>query len=175
MRKLLTSLLCVVLSTITISCGGGGPPKDLATVRSYTDVNGVPTPHADSLGFTFWGEADAAEFGTDGYNCLINEMMVGDADPDRMVRVIVHELESAQVLRAGDFPATMAGDWYVWSAENVPPFSAPVPAEGAWLATLPSMRVVVDGRDASWLALPVALAVERLNDAAGRSVFVLSP
>ena len=177
-RKTFPSLLglfAVVLAMVAISllaaCGGGAPPKDVATVRAYTDTHGDPTPHADSLGFTY-GPVDGggAEYEAAGWNCLINEMLVGDPDPDRIVRVIVHELENAEVLRAGRYPDAIAGDWYLWSSENVPPFAAPVAEEAAWRATLPTMTVRVDSRD-PWLVDPVREAVERLNDAAGREVF----
>lgn len=166
MKAILAALLCFALA----ACGGGAPPKDVATVRAYTDTHGVPTPHADSLGFTYMGDGDGAEYEAPGWNCLVNADLVGDADPDRIVRVIVHELENAEVLRAGRYPDAIAGDWYLWSSENVPPFAAPVAEEAAWLATLPTMTVRVDSRD-PWLVDPVREAVERLNDAAGRDVF----
>lgn len=176
-RKTLPSLLglfAVVLAMVAISilaaCGGWTIQSDSATVRAYTDAHGDPTPHADSLGFTYWGDGDGAEYEAPGANCLINAMLVGDSDPDRIVRVIVHELENAEVLRAGRYPDAIAGDWYLWSSENVPPFAAPVAEEAAWLATLPTMTVRVDSRD-PWLVDPVREAVERLNDAAGREVF----
>lgn len=172
----LLGLFAVVLAMVAIgllaACGGGAPPKDVATVRAYTDVAGVPTPHADSLGFTYMGDGDGAEYEAEGWNCLINgNTLLGDPDPDRIVRVIVHELENAEVLRSGRYPDDVAGDWYLWSSENVPPFAAPVAEEAAWLATLPTMRVRVDSRD-PWLVEPTREAVERLNDAAGWDVFV---
>lgn len=168
MRTILTAMLCLALA----ACGGGAPPKDVATVRAYTDAWGNPTPHAESLGFTY-GPVDGggAEYEAAGWNCLINADLVGDPDPDRIVRVILHEIENAQVLRGDGYPDAIAGDWYLWSSENVPPFAAPVAEEAAWLATLPTMRVRVDSRD-PWLVDPVREAVERLNDAAGREVFV---
>lgn len=172
----LLGLFAVVLAMVTIgllaACGGGSIPTDVATVRAYTDAHGIPTPDANSLGFTYGPvDGDGAKYEADGFNCLINATLVGDPDPDRIVRVIAHELENAEVLRGDGYPDTIAGDWYLWSAENVPPFAAPVAAEAAWLATLPTMRVVVDVRD-PWLVEPTREAVERLNDAAGREVFV---
>lgn len=168
MRTTLAILLCLAL----VACGGGSIPTDVATVRAYTDAWGNPTADANSLGFTYGPvDGDGAEYGAGGFNCLINATLVGDPDSDRLTRVIAHELENAQVLRGDGYPDAIAGDWYLWSSENVPPFAAPVAAEAAWLAALPTMRVVVDHRD-PWLVDPTREAVERLNDAAGREVFL---
>lgn len=177
-RKTFPSLLglfAVVLSMVAIGilagCGGSVPPKDVATVRAYTDWAGNPSPHAESLGWTYWSDGDGAKYGVPGYNSLINEMTLADPDDDRIVRVIVVEILNAQVLRAGAYPAGLDGGWYLWSSENRDPYEALGPAESAWVASLPRMTVHVHPRD-PWLVEPTRAAVDRLN-AGGAEVFVL--
>jgi hypothetical protein len=170
-------LITTLLAAITlVGCGlaGESAPKDLATVRAYTDANGRDTPNDNSLGWTYYADdGDGAEYAEGGYNCLINRILSMDADADRIVRVIVHELMNAQVLRdGGEWPIGIAPGGYLWSADSLAPFAAIPSDEAAWVASRPTMTVKVAGRDTDWLYEPTGLAVERLNDAAGREVYL---
>ena len=152
-------------------------------VNKYADVSDTPTRFPTSLGYTFPG-LPHSEVGDDSYDdrivCLINVDLATDADPDRIVRVIMHELENALLLGTtangflGVVPSipNLSADWYLWEGDSQDPFH-PVPqVEADWIASLPQHHVVhVSPDDAWYLAAPTAEAIDRLNTAAGMEMF----
>jgi hypothetical protein len=170
LRFYLTAVLTFGAILALGGCGGGAPSDHQVKVRRYEDVNGTPTPNADSLGLTYYlDDKGSAKHGAAGYNCLINEVLVSDADADKIVRVIMHELTNVLILSDDSNPAFGPG-WYSWDSDTLPPL-APVPlAEGAWIAEHEEFFLSV-GND--WLADSTVEAADRLNAAAGKLVFVL--
>lgn len=162
------SMLGVLSALLLVACGQPAP-DDLITVRNYTDARGRLTPHADALGFTYWGgDGSGAEHGTPGWNCLINVVLHDDADDDRDVRVIVHELGNVLVLDDGAFPEEMDGDWFLWAGSQQPYQGGLTEPEAFWFAQHGPYRVrVKDG----WHQ-PTLEAINRVNVAAGVEVFV---
>lgn len=142
------------------SCGGPADDHDLVVVRRYESVDGDPPP-SENLGLTYF---------LHHYHCLINEELATDEDPDRIVRVIIHELENALAIDdGGHAPLGFDTDWYLWESDARDPYYPFPDAEAEWLATHAQKRV--RAKDA-WLEAPVAAAIHRLNDAAGADVFV---
>lgn len=106
---------------------------------------------------------------------LVNRSALeGDSDPDRPVRVLIHELMHAmQIARGGMDNHDRPTDWYAYKAHNKPPFAPFVPDEVAWIRSHPTTHPVdVNDEDESWLAPWTFDAMDRINAAAGRPIFV---
>ena len=161
MKNILASL-----SLLLAACGQA-VPRDVVTVRAYTDSRGDPTPHADSLGFTYLSDGDGAKFAAPGWNCLINPVLTNDPDDDRLTRVVLHELANVIILDTGVVPPYGPG-WFAFDSDTIPPFTDIGPDEAAWFAAHGPYRVNVTD---DWLRQPVAEALLRITLAAGREVF----
>ena len=135
-----------ILALVLAGCGALGLEEEVVnriTVRRYEDVNGHPTQDPNSLGFTYYASArSSAKHSSKGFNCLINEMLLEDSDSDKIVRVIVHELGQALILKDDDAPDYEPG-WYTFDSDVLPP-----------------------GAD-----LPIDEAIDRVNFAAAVAVF----
>lgn len=136
------------------------PSQDkVVFVRTYVYENKTK-PGPANLGFTY-------EKG-DSFNCLINEILEKDADQDKVVRVVIHELLNVLVLANGA-PPNMGTGWYVYDSDTLPPFSPLLPAEADWVASNEGKHGVSVKN--AWLASPTLRATIRINDAVGRKVF----
>lgn len=174
----------VALSLALVSCGalgiGGNPIEhdNEITVRRYEDKDGVPVNDGQHLGLTYWTQTDAgAKHGEPGFNCLVSEILRDDDDPDRLTRVVMHELLSVLTYEDGsrmnpERPEGEGWGWYVFHAAGLEPFQPILPEEAAWIATHGYYRVMVSGPDVDWLEQPTNDAIERLNDAAGVVIYV---
>lgn len=162
-------LACALLA----ACGGGAPHTDDVVVRPYEDVDGHPAGDAVHLGLTYYIDRSSARHGEDGFNCLLWAGLLEDDDPDRLVRVVVHELLQTLLLLDGDlyepaYPDAFAADWYAASGDSKEPFAPFPPDEAAWIASHGTLHVSVVG---PWLEAPTSAALERINLAAGTTVF----
>ena len=157
----------LLLALLLTACGEA-IPHDVVTVRAYTDYAGVPTPHPESLGFTYLDDGRGSKYGKPGWNCLLNAVLATDADDDRLVRVIVHELGNVLVLEDGAWPEAMDSTWYVWEGDSQPYHADLSMAEAEWFAGHGPFSVNVADE---WLRQPTLEAVTRINVAAGMEVF----
>lgn len=172
-------LVAVLLGTLS-ACGIGGNPiehDNEITVRRYEDKDGVPVMDGQHLGLTYWSkDAEGAKHGVAGFNCLVSEILRDDDDPDRLTRVVIHELLSVLTYEDGSrmFPRRPEGEkwgWYVLHAAGLEPFAPITPEEAAWIATHGYYRVMVSAPDVDWLEEPTNDAIERINDAAGVVIY----
>lgn len=158
------------LVTLLAGCGflPESPEWDLVLVKRYEDASGNQMPFDyPNLGYTFQG-GDPDKYGT---TCLINEVLVTDEDPDKIVRVIAHELLNVLVLARG-WPDEAEYGWYVYDSDTLPP-TAPIPeAEAEWVRSFHGPWRV-HPREA-WLLWPTEDAVERINAATGEAVFLIA-
>lgn len=164
MRLAFASLL------LLLAACGQPVPRDVVTVRTYTDANGRIVPPTGNLGFTYGPVGEGgSKYGEAGFNVLLNRVLAdGEPDDDRLVRVILHELGNVIVLDTGAFPPEMDGSWFLWDGDGKAPFTEIGPDEAAWFAAHGPYRVNVAD---DWLRQPVAEAILRIALASGREVF----
>jgi hypothetical protein len=130
--------------------------------------------------------------GSDDYllNSDVNPVLIGDNDPGRPVRSLIHEglwwlymnTYGPTPFANGNRPAAPPGydpeTWYLASGDSLPPGAPITDAEAAWIATLDPMPVDVDStptyfvsdEDAHLLPFWVEAACAEINAAAGREM-----
>ena len=159
------ALALAAMIFVGLACAGcGASHENDVTVEQYRYVDGSLPPDSN-LGITFIRQDD-------GTHCMVNRILEVDADPDRIVRVIVHELMNALLIQESYFapwPDEMLPSWYLYEGDSQPPFHPIGADEAAWIAGHDAMTVHIEG---AWLVEPVHEAVERINEAAGVVVFV---
>lgn len=164
-------MLRLAFASLLLLAACGAPiPRDVITVRTYTDAHGDVVPPTGNLGFTYGPVGEGgSKYGEAGFNVLVNPVLANDPDDDRLTRVVLHELANVLVLDDGAFPPEMDGSWFLWDGDGKPPFTEIGPDEAAWFArhAKPYRVNVAD----DWLRQPTNEAVLRIRLATGVEVF----
>jgi hypothetical protein len=175
MRRIVAALLCAVYA-LTTACGLAGDDPEGVHVAWMEFEPGYDPRDVDTLA---WSTFDAG--GPYRLTADINPVLLDDSDPDRPVRVLIHEAlvwlymdtYGPTAFVDGNKPPRPAGydpaTWYLSSGDTLPPLAPITPAEAAWAASCDPITVTVDGDEPlpSW----VAEAIDRINAVApGRLV-----
>jgi hypothetical protein len=174
MRRIVAALLCAVYA-LTTACGLAGDDPEGVHVAWMEFEPGYDPRDVDTLA---WSTFDAG--GPYRLTADINPVLLDDSDPDRPVRVLMHEALWWLYMNTygptpfvdGNRPDAPPGyepeTWYLASGDSLPPFTPISAAEAAWAASCDPIDVTVAAAEP--LPTWVATACDRINDAAGRDV-----
>lgn len=145
--------------------------KQPTTVLVTRKSSAMEKAEPDALAITFPGGKTYL-----GVTYVSLPLLLGDADEDRPVRVVIHELLHCLQLGRGEpmSHSPKGGDigWYLVDADSTKAPLAPfVEAEVAWIKAAPKvLDVKVDPEQVAWLEPWVVAAMSRINAAAGRII-----
>lgn len=149
MKHFLLAIVLLLPGCGLFGGGGGGDRRNTIHVRQLPDQS-----DPNVLGYT-------VKDGSRRWVSGIRASLMSDQDPDKVVRVVIHEL--FQPAHMAESPPPEADrTWYVLDGDAQVPYAPVTLAEVQWLRTVIDrpFGVIVDEE---WLREPVRLALQRIR------------